>query len=492
MRDGERITVSILLTCGCLTLILAIIAITVAPILTISVIGVAKVKGEGVIYDWYNGPFAEWLGLGCATGFRLSSQDIHKISKLGIPIDAVSSAEDGRRRCGNDFGANIDIGIILAIMDMESDYGANMGSTDWKKGINSNSNINQGAEISAGEWLLDYWQEQDLRAKSSEAASHIYPDYSGYEGHSSASEMGDGFLPSSAKRACEQALANSGDPELASCNFFTREVNGYAISWYLYREGYSADQSTSQKIDSLYGWNHSLGTRTSLVARATAINAVIGAINVYADVKGVILEPGKTLIGDMKLAIIRVLDSIDLLPDRIGWLEMPLREEDLSEHFPDGISNDYMEKTYDKNGHPGIDFVCRAAGVDVIAVANGVIIEPDPGTLMGVLSVTRKDSNFGNNVWIDHGGSLYAIYAHLLTVDVEVGDEVVQGQVIGTCGSTGNSTGPHVHFQVLNIHPNEMVFYRQEDPGNINPHDVLGTCLILDEEEETDETEGEE
>jgi hypothetical protein len=347
-------------------------------------------KGEGAIYDWYNGPFAQWLGLGCATGFRLSEADIQKISSLGIPISAVANAEEGRRKCGNEFGANIDIGILLAIMEHEDNYG----------------------------------------------------------------------------------------------------LDAYELSLDLYRSGYSADQSVSQKVDSLQSWNSSYPVRVATVARAQALNAVVGAINIFTDVTNFILRPGESLIGDFKLLLIKILDSIDLLPDRVGWLEMPLREEDLNTDFyEDGISQDYMDTHYDSRGHPGIDYVCRQIGVDVLALANGVIIEPSPGTLMYTLSVSQKGSNYGNNVWIDHGGGLFALYAHLNTLNVDVGDEVVQGQVIGGCGSTGNSTGPHVHLQVLNIHPSEMVTYRQEDPGNINPHDVLGTCFAFKIEEDDDEEE---
>lgn len=474
----------LLVTCGCLLIIVAMITVMMAPIIAISVIGVAMVKGEGAIYEWYNGPFAQWLGLGCATGFTLSAADMEKISSLGIPINAVSAAEAGRQWCGSKYGGNIDIGIVLAIMNMESDYGSNMGNSDWVQAINGNGNINHADEIAAGTWLLNYWKEHNVRSRSSEAAHHIYPNYGGYLGHSSAGEIGDGFLPTSAKRVC-QVIMNESDPDLASCNLFSRKANGYAISWYLYRAGYSADQSFSEKVDSLYSWNHNYATRVALVTRAKAIDAVVDTIHIFTQVSSTILEPGKSLLGDFKLFLIAFLDSIDLLPERVGWLEMPLREEDLNTQFwEDGISQDYMETTYDSRGHPGIDFVCRTLGVDVIAVANGVVIEPDPNTVMGYLSITDKAHNYGNNVWIDHGGGLYALYAHLEEIDVEVGQTVTQGQVIGKCGSTGNSTGPHVHFQVLNIHPNEMTSYRQEDPGNVNPHDVLGTCFAIKKEEE--------
>jgi len=474
----------ILLTPGCLIVSILILVITITPLLAAGIVGLAMIKGEGVVYDWYNGPFAQWLGLGCATGFQLSESDLQKISAIGIPANAVANAEAARRLCGIRFGSNIDIGMILAIMDLESGYGSKMGHEDWLVAINSNRNTNHASEIAAAEWLLDRWQTYNVRSTSSDAERQIYPGYSGYFGHPSAGEIGDGFLPTTAKFVCERLLMDSGDQELESCNFFSRKVSAYAISWYLYRGGYSADQSSDQKIASLYTWNHNLKTRGALLDRAKLINVVVGAVNIISDVASVITEPGKTLFGDLRSLLIIVLDSIGLLPERVGWLEMPLRQEDLNKsYWSDGISQDYMETTYDSRGHPAIDYVCRQVGIDVIAVANGVVIEPDTNTLMGALSITQKGSNFGNNVWIDHGGGLYALYAHLNSVDVNKGDKIVQGQVIGTCGSTGNSTGPHVHFQVLNVHPNQMQTYRQTDPGNINPHDVLGTCFTFKKEE---------
>jgi len=86
--------------------------------------------------------------------------------------------------------------------------------------------------------------------------------------------------------------------------------------------------------------------------------------------------------------------------------------------------------------HRGIDFG-GPVGTDVLAAASGVVV-------MGGYC----DRGTGNCVVIDHPGGWRSQYFHLSTVRVRPGQRVRQGDVIGGLGSTGRSTGPHLHFQV--------------------------------------------
>src|SRR5205814_7039632 len=63
-------------------------------------------------------------------------------------------------------------------------------------------------------------------------------------------------------------------------------------------------------------------------------------------------------------------------------------------------------------------------------------------------AVGHPTTGDGNYVIIAHGGGIATLYGHLLATKVRYGDKVVRGQVIGLEGSTGFSTGPHVHFEL--------------------------------------------
>lgn len=85
--------------------------------------------------------------------------------------------------------------------------------------------------------------------------------------------------------------------------------------------------------------------------------------------------------------------------------------------------------------HPGID-IGASMGTPIKAAASGRVI------------VSGYNGGYGNLVVIDHGNGLATAYAHQSSIAVSVGQQVGQGQVIGYVGSTGFSTGPHLHFEV--------------------------------------------
>jgi len=84
-------------------------------------------------------------------------------------------------------------------------------------------------------------------------------------------------------------------------------------------------------------------------------------------------------------------------------------------------------------------------GLDIAAPTGTAIKAADGGKVI----FTGRKGNFGNLVEIDHGNGYVTRYAHCSSINVKTGEKVYKGQVIAKVGSTGRSTGPHLHFEVL-------------------------------------------
>ncbi len=90
-------------------------------------------------------------------------------------------------------------------------------------------------------------------------------------------------------------------------------------------------------------------------------------------------------------------------------------------------------------GHPAFH-----AGLDFA----GSFSTPIYATAPGVVSFTGVRTGYGNTIEIDHGGGFKTRYAHLQAIAVGVGQRVAVGERIGAMGSTGRSTGPHLHYEI--------------------------------------------
>lgn len=107
-------------------------------------------------------------------------------------------------------------------------------------------------------------------------------------------------------------------------------------------------------------------------------------------------------------------------------------------NITDGYGDRYIVEEGTSSFHKGIDInKPNCYGEPIVASAGGV-----------VLTASDTGNGYGIHVVIDHGDGISTLYAHMSDVEVKVGDEVSQGQVIGYIGSTGYAYGNHLHFEV--------------------------------------------
>lgn len=132
--------------------------------------------------------------------------------------------------------------------------------------------------------------------------------------------------------------------------------------------------------------------------------------------------------------------------DRLLPTTLPVKEAMLGSSF--GHRSDPIAGL--RAMHEGLDFSAES-GTPVVAAADGVVLSAE------------YHSDFGNLVEIDHGEGLISRYAHLSRLDAKPGSLVKRGELIGAIGTTGRSTGPHLHFEVrmLGVAQDPAVFLKR-------------------------------
>ncbi len=124
-----------------------------------------------------------------------------------------------------------------------------------------------------------------------------------------------------------------------------------------------------------------------------------------------------------------------LLVQQRAAAERTGRRQDETQRWVRPIEAYLTQRFGGANGHPGID-LGAAYGTPIVAAHGGTVI------------YAGWESGYGNFVQIMHENKVVTCYGHLARLDVRVGQVVTTGQQIGLEGSTGHSTGPHLHFEV--------------------------------------------
>ena len=105
----------------------------------------------------------------------------------------------------------------------------------------------------------------------------------------------------------------------------------------------------------------------------------------------------------------------------------------------------YVSSRFGLRVHPITGQTKSHTGIDIASNQGTAVYASDGGTV----TLAGWNGGYGNCIMIDHGNGYVTLYGHLSSISVSVGQTVSQGATIGAVGSTGNSTGPHLHFEVL-------------------------------------------
>jgi murein DD-endopeptidase MepM/ murein hydrolase activator NlpD len=150
---------------------------------------------------------------------------------------------------------------------------------------------------------------------------------------------------------------------------------------------------------------------------------------------------------DLQEAILELTKAVDARDDSLSSIEAKvLQQSVLKDMLPNRspISAAYNSSSYgwridpfngNKAFHEGLDFTANT-GTAIRAAADGIVSE------------ASRTHDYGNLVKIQHGSGLETRYAHASKLLVKAGERVVKGQVVAEVGSTGRSTGPHLHYEI--------------------------------------------
>ncbi|EAT11516.1 Membrane protein [Oceanobacter sp. RED65] len=182
------------------------------------------------------------------------------------------------------------------------------------------------------------------------------------------------------------------------------------------------DRSDLDKGEFDFSGNPAIGGPSGQIGsvyQAPDIISVLDGLSEQIDSREQQLEVLDSILGEKKITSDTFVAG---LPIRKGWM-----------------SSRYGQRTDPFTGrlawHSGVDFAGKT-GSDIISVASGVV------------TWASKRYGYGLLVEVNHGNGYKTRYAHCDEIVVKVGDVVRKGQVVALMGSTGRSTGPHVHFEV--------------------------------------------
>lgn len=150
---------------------------------------------------------------------------------------------------------------------------------------------------------------------------------------------------------------------------------------------------------------------------------------------------------DLQAAILELTNAVDARDDSLSSIEAKILQQSvLKDMLPNSnpIRAAYNSSSYgwridpfngNKAFHEGLDFTANT-GTPIRAAADGIV------------SNAEQNGAYGKLVKIEHGAGLETRYAHTSKIFVKLGERVTKGQIVAVVGSTGRSTGPHLHYEI--------------------------------------------
>lgn len=227
-----------------------------------------------------------------------------------------------------------------------------------------------------------------------------------------------------------------------------------------YDKQYAQYETEKASLDELY--QSSEETRKQLEEKQKKLEEENKAFNdeksqYESDLSGILKSSGTTARDDEVRATMALAD-VKLTELRDGIRERLKNNEQLEEFEPTYTFSWPVPGCYNITSGVGARWGSYHSGLDIAGAHGTEIHASDSGTVLRTNTTCPHDygksgscgcgGGYGNYVIIDHGNEFITLYGHLTEVDVNIGDEVKKGDVIGKMGSTGFSTGDHLHFEI--------------------------------------------
>ncbi|OYW46997.1 MAG: hypothetical protein B7Z08_10325 [Sphingomonadales bacterium 32-68-7] len=190
-------------------------------------------------------------------------------------------------------------------------------------------------------------------------------------------------------------------------------------------------------------FQHVAGAATALILAFAGTPALANETAAAAQIVGVVSKDAPAATGDAEFReLFASWKSVDTSGVTGSVAPAPVARVAIPSGMP--LAMVALTSTYGMRTHPVLGGRRDHKGVDLA----GPTGTPVYATADGYVAKAEAFSSYGNYIQIEHGGELQTRYAHLSGYAVAAGDRVTKGQLIGYVGSTGRSTGPHLHYEV--------------------------------------------